>query len=58
MHGGIPKLNFYYMNIRACAYKINLTFTLALKQICESSIFTSHKEHRCSHTVTDNTKTR
>jgi hypothetical protein len=40
----IPKLRFYYINLRGCVCKTYLTFTLALKQRCKSSIFTLHKE--------------
>jgi hypothetical protein len=35
---------YYYINLRVCVRKTYLTFTLALKQICKSSIFIPHKE--------------
>jgi hypothetical protein len=44
MDRGIPKLRFYYTDLRGCVHKAKLTFTLALKQRCKSSIFTPHKE--------------
>ena len=46
--GEIIQLRFYNINLWACVCKTYLTFTLALKQRCKSSIGTPHKEHRPS----------
>jgi hypothetical protein len=45
----IPKLKFYYINLRGCVCKTYLTFTLLLKQRCKSSIFTPYKEQSILH---------